>query len=236
MNGAAVVPSGGASISVIVPARNEAEVIASTLARLHEPAVLEVIVVDGRSEDATAEIARPLADRVISSMPGRARQMNAGAKEGRGPVLFFLHADTLVPDGFSRAIVDALADPEVVGGRFDVEIDASGLALRFVSSMINVRSRATRLFTGDQGLFLRRATFERLGGFPDVPLLEDLMMSMALKRLGRIASLRSRVRTSGRRWQRDGIISTVLRMWTIRALFFAGVSPARLRKVYRDVR
>ncbi|MGH7857937.1 MAG: TIGR04283 family arsenosugar biosynthesis glycosyltransferase [Candidatus Binatia bacterium] len=221
---------------MIVPARNEAEGIAATLERLREPEVLEVIVVDGASEDGTAEQARAHADRVVSSPPGRARQMNAGARVARADVLFFLHADTLVPRGFARAIASACRAEAVIGGRFDVDVGAPGLAYRAISGGINLRSRWTRVFTGDQGLFIRREAFERLGGFPEMPLLEDLALSIAMKRHGRVACLRERVTTSARRWEREGVVRTVLWMWALRALYFLGVSPERLARLYRDVR
>jgi rSAM/selenodomain-associated transferase 2 len=223
-------------ISIIVPARNEEAAIGETLRRLREPQVLEVIVVDGQSEDRTAEIARELADRVIGCGPGRARQMNRGAWEARGEILFFLHADTVPPQGFGRAIVAACAEPGVVGGRFDVELDDRRWPYRIVAAAINLRSRWSRLSTGDQGLFVLRSAFERLGGFPEQPLLEDLALSRALKRLGRIACLRERVRTSARRWQKDGLVRTILLMWTIRGLYALGVPPERLARFYRDVR
>ena len=207
--------------------------IEGVLRGLREAGVCEVVVVDGESTDETAEIARPMVDRVLRSEPGRARQMNAGAAVTRGEGIFFLHADTRVPPGFAAAILTALEDPRVVGGRFDVELDAEGFTFRVISGMINLRSRWTRLFTGDQGIFIRRSAFDRLGGFPEIALLEDLALSTKMKRAGEIASLRARVRTSARRWQEDGVARTVALMWGIRALYWFGVSPARLTRFYR---
>jgi rSAM/selenodomain-associated transferase 2 len=221
-------------ISVIVPALNEAATITGTLARLREPEVLEVVVVDGRSEDGTAAIARPLVDRVIEASAGRARQMNAGAGVARGDVLFFLHADTAPPRGFAAAIVAACDD--AIGGRFDVELDAPGLAYRVIEAAINLRSRWSGLFTGDQGLFVRRDVFESLGGYPDLPLLEDLALARAMKKRGRTAALRMCLRTSARRWQRHGVLRTVALMWWIRALYFLGVAPERLARLYPRAR
>jgi rSAM/selenodomain-associated transferase 2 len=221
-------------ISVIVPALNEAATIARTLARLREPEVLEIVVVDGRSEDGTAAIARPLADRVIEAPAGRAQQMNAGATIARGEVLFFLHADTVPPQGFAAAIVTACG--EAIGGRFDVELDAPGLAYRVIGEGINLRSRWSGLFTGDQGLFVRRDVFESLGGYPDQPLLEDLALARAMKRRGRTAALRLRVSTSARRWQRHGVLRTVFLMWWIRALYFFGIAPERIARLYGEAR
>lgn len=228
--------TGARRVSIIVPTRNERLTIAETLRALREPEVLEVIVVDAASEDGTAAAARPFADQLIDCAPGRGRQMNAGARAARGEILFFLHADTRVPSGFARAIVSAVDDPAVVGGRFDIDVEGDAPGLRVVAEAVNLRSRWTRLFTGDQGLFIRREAFERLGGFREMPIFEDLEMALAMRRAGRIACLRERLRTSGRRWQRRGVVRTVLLMWLLRALYFAGVAPERLARLYRDVR
>jgi rSAM/selenodomain-associated transferase 2 len=225
---------GGPRISIVVPARNEASVIAATLARLREPEVLEVIVVDGESGDGTAERASPLADRVLAGPVGRSRQMNTGAAAARGDILFFLHADSLVSDGFAAAIVGACRD--AIGGRFDVRLDAPGLAFRVIERGINLRSRCSGIFTGDQGLFIRRDVFEALGGFPDQPLCEDLALSKSMKRRGRVVALRLCITTSARRWQRYGIVRTVLLMWWIRARYALGTDPAVLARIYRDAR
>jgi len=221
-------------VSIVVPVLNEAAAIAATLARLRAPEVLEVIVVDGGSTDGTAAIAAPLVDRLLEVEPGRAKQMNAGARAARGEILFFLHADTIVPEGFAASIVAACE--RAVGGRFDVRLDAPGLAFRMVESAINVRSRWSGLFTGDQGIFVRRDVFEGLGGFPDQPLMEDLELARAMKRRGRVAALRERVTTSARRWQRHGVLRTIALMWWIRARWALGADPATLAKSYRDAR
>lgn len=226
----------GTAVSVVVPALDEERAIGATLARLREPGVFEVIVADGGSRDRTREIAAPLADRVLVAPPGRAVQMNAGARVSRGDVLFFLHADTLVPCGFAAAIARALEDPQVLGGRFDLELDVPGLAFAVIAAMVNLRSRASGLFTGDQGIFVRRDVFERIGGFPEEPLMEDLALAIALRREGKTAALRERVVTSARRWSKDGVARTVLRMWTLRSLFALGVSPRTLARWYATVR
>jgi rSAM/selenodomain-associated transferase 2 len=221
-------------VSVIVPTRNEAATIAETLARLREPEVLEVLVVDGGSEDATVDRARPFADRVIAAPAGRARQMNVGAAIARGELFFFLHADTRPPRGFAAAIVEACG--VAIGGRFDVELDAPGVTYRVIEAAINLRSHWSGLFTGDQGLFIRRDVFESLGGYPDQPLLEDLALARAMRRRGRTAALRLRLRTSARRWQRHGVVRTVLLMWWIRLLDAVGVPPERIARLYVDAR
>ncbi|MGC1399695.1 TIGR04283 family arsenosugar biosynthesis glycosyltransferase, partial [Candidatus Binatus sp.] len=163
-------------------------------------------------------------------------QMNAGARASHGDALVFVHADTIVPATFAADIASALSDPAVVGGRFDVELDASNLSYRIIGAMISMRSRLSRTGTGDQAIFVRRDVFDGLGGFPDLELCEDLDFSRRLKRAGRVACLRSRVTTSARRWSRDGVARTIVRMWLIRAMYLAGVPPARLKRMYADTR
>jgi rSAM/selenodomain-associated transferase 2 len=223
-------------LSVIVPTLDEASVIAVTLAAARVPGCGELIVVDGGSSDDTLAIARRLADRVLSAPRGRAAQMNAGARAAGGDVLLFLHADTRLPADYSGAIARALADEGVIGGRFDVRLDAPGLAYRVLERAISARSRHTRVATGDQAMFVRRETFARVGGFPLLPLMEDLALARALKRVGRVACLRETVLTSARRWQRHGVVRTVLLMWTLRLAYYAGISPTRLARVYADAR
>jgi rSAM/selenodomain-associated transferase 2 len=216
---------------------NEAAAIASTLDALRRGAPdAELIVVDGGSTDASVAIARPLCDTLIDASRGRAHQMNAGARASHGDVLVFVHADTIVPPTFAADIASALSDPAVVGGRFDVELDAGALPYRIIGAMINIRSRISRTGTGDQAIFVRRDVFDRLGGLPELELCEDLEFSRRLKRTGRIACLRARVTTSARRWNRDGVARTVVKMWLIRAMYLLGVPPARLKRMYADTR
>jgi rSAM/selenodomain-associated transferase 2 len=225
------------TLSVIVPMLNEAATIASMLHALRRGAPnAEIVVVDGGSSDASVAIARPLCDALISASRGRACQMNAGARASHGDALVFVHADTIVPSTFAADIASALADPAVVGGRFDVQLDASTLPYQIIGAMISLRSRISRTGTGDQAIFVRRDVFDRLGGFPDFELCEDLEFSRRLKRAGRVACLRARVTTSARRWSRDGVVRTVIRMWLIRAMYLAGVPPARLKRMYSDTR
>jgi rSAM/selenodomain-associated transferase 2 len=225
------------TLSIIVPMLNEEPTVAATLTALRRGAPqTEIVVVDGGSADASIAAATPLADRVISAPRGRSRQLNAGAAAASGDVLAFVHADTIVPAGFAAAIARALDNPAVAGGRFDVEIDDPRLAYRLIGALISIRSRLGRTATGDQAIFVRRDVFDRLGGFPDLELCEDLDFARRLKRAGRVACLRERVITSARRWQRDGLARTVLRMWTIRTLYLLGVPPARLARHYADRR
>lgn len=224
-------------LSIVVPMLNEAGEIAGTLNALRRGASdAEIVVVDGGSSDASVAIARPLCDFVFVAPRGRARQMNAGARASHGDVLVFVHADTIVPSSFSADIATALSDPAVVGGRFDVQLDSRALPFRVIGALISLRSRISRTATGDQAIFVRRDVFDRLGGFPQLELCEDLEFSRRLKRAGRVACLRSRVTTSARRWNRDGVVRTVLKMWMIRAMYLIGVPPARLKRMYADTR
>jgi rSAM/selenodomain-associated transferase 2 len=225
------------TLSAIVPMLNEAATIASTLDALRRGAPgAEIVVVDGGSIDASVTIAQPLCDTLISAPRGRARQMNAGTRASHGDALVFVHADTIVPATFAADIASALSDPAIVGGRFDVKLDSSAVPYRIIGAMISLRSRISRTGTGDQAIFVRRDVFDRLGGFPELELCEDLEFSRRLKRAGRIACLRTRVTTSARRWNRDGVARTVLRMWLIRAMYLLGVPPARLKRMYSDTR
>jgi rSAM/selenodomain-associated transferase 2 len=224
-------------LTVIVPMLNEEGAIAATLEalRIGAPAA-EIIVVDGGSSDRSVEIARPRCEKLLEGSRGRARQMNAGASQASGDAIAFVHADTIAPPTFARDIDTALAHGRVVGGRFDVAFDGRGRTLDLVAAMINLRSRVARSATGDQAIFVRREVFERLGGYAAIELCEDVDFARRMRRAGRVACLRSRVITSSRRWQREGIIRTIVRMWIIKSLFLAGVSPAWLKRHYADTR
>jgi len=220
-------------LSIVVPVLNEARVIGATLgdlaalrARGHE-----VLVVDGGSDDATPALAEPWCDRVLFAPRGRATQMNAGARAAGGDALLFLHADTRLPAQADRLIAAALEAR--IWGRFDVQIEGRSRALALVAGAMNLRSRLSGIATGDQAMFVRRAEFP---GFPEIALMEDVALSRLLRRRGRPACLRERVRTSGRRWESRGVLRTMLLMWRLRALYALGVSPERLARRYGDAR
>lgn len=223
-------------VSVVIPTLNEAGGITQTLVRVREAGECEIVVVDGGSADGTPEIARLHADIVLFSPRGRARQMNAGAQEATGEIVLFLHADTVLPDGFSELLNQALCYPKVVGGRFDVRLDAPGWPFRMIETLMNVRSRLTRIATGDQAIFIRREVFLAVGGYPEVDLMEDLELSRKLKQVGKVACLHARVTTSARRWQQNGVAKTVALMWVLRLCHFLGVPPEHLKTFYTDTR
>jgi rSAM/selenodomain-associated transferase 2 len=224
------------SISVIIPVLNEELTIASALESVLRLAPDEILVVDGGSLDRTRELTLAMGVHVISSQRGRARQMNQGARLARAEVLLFLHADTRLPGSALADIREAMQDRRIAGGRFDVELDGEGWMLKVVSSMISVRSRLSRVATGDQAIFIRREVFDAVGGYPDIPLMEDIALSRALKRIGQVACLRSRVVTSARRWQVEGVWRTIFKMWILKSLYLLGVSPFRLKRFYGDAR
>jgi rSAM/selenodomain-associated transferase 2 len=223
-------------LSIIVPTLDEAGTIAATLRRLQPLRArgAEVVVVDGGSADATAQIAAPLADRVAQAPRGRASQMNAGARLASADVLLFLHADTALPPEADRLVAQALGAGRA-WGRFDVAIEGSHPLLPLIAGLMNRRSRLTGIATGDQAIFATRAAFEAAGGYPDIPLMEDIALCRRLKRLSRPACVDAPVTTSGRRWEARGVLRTTLLMWRLRLAFFLGADPARLARRYGHV-
>lgn len=224
-----------ASLSIVVPVLNEAAGIEATLralAPLRERGV-EVIVVDGGSRDDTVALARPLADHIVDGPRGRARQMNAGAAVASAPQLLFLHADTRLPERADALVAAALAAQAQAWGRFDVIIEGRSAWLPVVATLMNLRSRWSGIATGDQAMFMTRDAFDAVGGFPDQPLMEDIELSIRLKRVGAPACLHERVVTSGRRWEQRGVWRTILLMWRLRLLYALGVSADRLAPWYR---
>ena len=220
-------------ISIIVPVLNEADGVTTALAGLApvRDRGHEVIVVDGGSSDNTRELART-ADLVISAPRGRSSQMNAGAAIARGEVLLFLHADTRLPQDADARILQGLAASGRAWGRFDVRIEGASLCLPVIAFFMNLRSRATGIATGDQAIFVRREAFEDAGRFPPFELMEDIALSRSLKRISRPLCLADKAVTSGRRWERRGVLRTVLLMAWLRLAFFLGAAPAKLARLY----
>jgi rSAM/selenodomain-associated transferase 2 len=219
------------SVSIIVPVLNEQVRIAALLRQLRALGPAQVVVVDGGSRDATAEVARPLCDRLVESAPGRARQMNAGAAVASGDVLWFVHADSRLPADALGQIGKALA-AGAVWGRFDVRLSGDRPLYRVIAFCMNRRSRLTGICTGDQSLFVRRDAFERVRGYPDQPLMEDIELSRRLKRFAPPAALPGPLVTSSRRWDTRGVWRTIGLMWRLRFAYALGADPARLHRRY----
>ncbi|MBK9607325.1 MAG: TIGR04283 family arsenosugar biosynthesis glycosyltransferase [Betaproteobacteria bacterium] len=227
-------------IAVIVPTLNEAAIIEDALRALQplRAAGHSVIVADGGSVDGTTALAAPLADTVIIVPAGRAHQMNAGAAAATraAHAFLFLHADTRLPAGGLQAIAGALRDGRRQWGRFDIAIAGRSRWLPVVAAAMNARSRITGIATGDQAMFVTRGALAATGGFPEWPLMEDIGLSRALKRISPPVALRLRATTSGRRWDQRGPLRTVALMWWLRLRFFLGARPERLVAHYSSIR
>jgi rSAM/selenodomain-associated transferase 2 len=217
------------SISIIIPALNEEDQIGGLLKRL--PDGIEIIVVDGGSTDSTVEIASSYGCRVLTNGKGRALQMNVGAEIASGDVLVFLHADCLLPAKFLYKL-ELFWLSERVWGRFNVKIDSDLLAFRVIEKMMNLRSRLTGICTGDQAIFVQRSVFEQLEGFAPVALMEDIELSKRLNRISKPYAITNPVRTSARRWLKNGILQTILLMWRLRLRYFFGAAPNKLEQQY----
>ena len=222
------------ALSIVIPALNEAAGIEATLRALQPLRArgVELVLADGGSGDGTAALARPWVDAVAEALRGRALQMNAGAALARAEVLLFLHADTRLPPLADVLVLQAVATG-ACWGRFDVRIAGRPLMLRVVAACMNARSRWSGIATGDQALFMTRAAFDAVGGFPDQPLMEDIELSKRLRRLGPPACLRAPVSTSGRRWEQRGVWRTIALMWRLRWAYWRGADPATLAERYR---
>lgn len=221
-------------LAIVVPALNEAAGIGPTLQALAPLRArgVRLVLADGGSTDGTVPCAVPWVDAVVTAARGRALQMNAGAALAQADALLFLHADTRLPPDADALLLQALAGG-AHWGRFDVHIEGRPWMLRVVAALMNLRSRASGIATGDQAIFVSRAAFEQVGGFPPQPLMEDIEISRRLKRLGRPACLRAKVRTSGRRWEQRGVWRTIWLMWRLRWRYWRGASPAQLAQAYR---
>ena len=224
-------------ISIIIPTLNEARGICTTLQALQSArsSGLQIVLSDGGSTDDTVLIARSLVDRVVDSKPGRAAQMNSGAAQATGEVLWFLHADTMLQPNSVAALCQAVKDqlePEF-WGRFDIQLDATDWIYRIIETLMNWRSRLTSVTTGDQGLFVSRQLHMRLGGFSSQPLMEDIEYSKRLRGVCKPINLSAIIITSARRWKQKGVIRTIVLMWWLRLAYVCGVSPEKLAQWYR---
>ncbi|MGC1247441.1 MAG: TIGR04283 family arsenosugar biosynthesis glycosyltransferase [Spirulinaceae cyanobacterium] len=222
-----------ATISVIIPVLNEAATIEKTILRVQEAVGVEIIVVDGGSDDETVKLTKAMGVEVITSCPGRAIQMNVGAAMAQGDILLFLHGDSCLPRGYEELVSVALAQPYTIAGAFQLRIDLDQLVVRLVEKMVNLRSQILGMPYGDQAIFLKASVFQEVGGFPELPIMEDFELMRSLRRLGKIAILPAKVVTSGRRWLKLGVVKTTLINQVAIAGYFLGVSPTRLRDWYR---
>ena len=231
------------SIAVIIPTFNEERALPRTLLHLRQQQFHEVIVVDGGSQDQTLSVAKShlpgLSQRrseIVVADRGRAKQMNTGAAQATSDVLLFLHADTQLPSASRTDIERVMENPKCVGGRFDVQFEDDRGWAWMISRMMNWRSRWSGIATGDQAIFVRRETFLHMGGYADIPLMEDIEFTKRLKQRGSLAPLHSKVTTSFRRWEQRGALPTILHMWTLRFLYWAGFSPRILHQFYAAIR
>jgi rSAM/selenodomain-associated transferase 2 len=222
--------------SIIVPVLNEADQINPLIEHIHNQGfgpLYEVIVVDGDPQGGTVRIIQDKDVIAITSEKGRGRQMNAGAAAARGEILIFLHADTKLPDGALEKISRALEDQNYVGGAFDLKIDSDRLFLKYISARASLRSRWNRIPYGDQAIFIRKKYFDQIGGYKEIPLMEDVDLMRRIKKDGKqIVIFPDKVRTSARRWESEGALYTTLRNQILVRLFYLGVSPHRLAKYY----
>lgn len=218
-----------------MPVLNEEAIIEDTIRSLNDPH-LELIIVDGGSKDGTVSIASRYNNRLISSRQGRGRQMNDGARYASSDILLFLHADSKIGDGGIGSLLEAMEDPSIMGGAFSLAIDSRSLYLSLVAVMANIRSIIFKLPYGDQGIFVRRSAFESIGGYQDIPIMEDVEFIRRLKKIGKIKILKEDVLVSSRRWDKEGPLYTTLRNWILATLYLVGVSPARLYRWYKDTR
>ncbi len=219
-------------ISVIIPVLNDAEALDLALSSTQDCAGVERIVVDGGSSDESAEVAQSRGAKILHSFPGRARQMNTGAEVAEGTFLVFLHADTRLPEGFGHHIRRILTQSGVAAGAFQLQIDASSARWRFIEKTANWRSRYLQMPYGDQAIFLRTELFREMGGFPDLPIMEDFQLIHRLQGEGRIVIAPAAVVTSARRWEKLGALRTTLINQLMILGFYFGFEPSRLARWY----
>ncbi len=219
-------------ISIIIITLNEEELIGGLLLSLRDVEDVEIIVSDGGSIDRTGRVARKYTEKVIRGERGRGKQLNAGAALATGDILWFLHVDSTPPENFKYHILNTLKKPGVAGGAFTLEIDSNLSSLKFISKVVELRSMISRIPYGDQGIFVKRDVFEKINGFENIPLMEDIDFGRRLKKEGKIEILNQKIKTCARAWERDGVMRTTLRNWVYVTLFFMGYSPQKLYDRY----
>lgn len=225
------------TVTIVIPVLNEEKNLHETLQSLNLTHNEELIVVDGGSTDGSVSIAQRFTDKVFVTKKGRGNQMNVGAEKAEGNILLFLHADCILPAGAFDMICQALQNNTVAAGAFDLSIDHPSFRFRIIEFGANLRSHVTAIPYGDQGIFMSKETFNRIGGYADIPLMEDIELLRRLKKIGRIVFISPPIKTSPRRWLKEGPVYTTLRDWTIALSYrFLNVSPERLIKHYKDIR
>jgi len=226
-------PSGPPAISIIIPTLNEAESITATMESAQACTGVEIIVADGRSSDGTGEVAKGLGARLLTITGGRAKQVNAGAMAANSDVLLFLHGDTRLPGGFDKYVLNLLTMPGTVAGAFALGIDGPEIGLRIIEKLANFRSRFFQMPYGDQVIFLRANVFRSIGGFPEIPIMEDFVFMQRLKKEGRVVIAPIAVTTSSRRWKKLGILKTTMINQAVLLAYFLGSDHERLARWYR---
>jgi len=226
------------SLAIVIPVFNEEKTLIDALGHLQrlelEPAD-QLVFIDGGSTDKTIQLIRDAGFQCSISEQGRAKQMNKGAEITKSDIILFLHIDTSL-NSSNISNIKKTYNQGFLSGSFNVRLSGVGLNYRIISFFINLRSYLTKVSTGDQAIFVSRQVFEDVGGFPDIPLMEDVALSKKLKAIGRVACLKDTLTTSSRRWEKHGVIKTVLLMWKLRFLYWLGVAPDKLAKMYRNAR
>ncbi len=226
------------NLSVIIPALNEEENIEALIDHIYQEEVrAEIIVSDGKSTDNTAEIAKSKGAEVVSGTPGRGAQLNRGAEAASASILLFIHADSRLEKGALSKMIEQMShDQDLIGGCFKLKISSQNLLLKFIGWSSNLRAKYLNLIFGDQGIFVRRDVFNELGGFPEIELMEDWEFSKTMAKKGRLLYVDKKIYTSARRWEKHGVLKTIILMHKIKILYKLGISPSKLKEIYRDAR
>ncbi len=220
-------------LSIIIPVYNEQDIILEKLKALRNicPDDIQLIVSDGGSSDETAALAKSCVDTIVSSTKGRSYQMNAGANVATGDLLLFLHIDSVLPGNYLQCLAD-ITRSNHTWGRFDVSFTNTSFVFSLIAFMMNFRSRITGVATGDQAIFMTRTVFNKVNGFPEIDLMEDIAICKKLRKTGSPLCIKEKVITSSRRWEENGIFKTIVLMWFLRLLYFLRIHPDKLGKIY----